>query len=439
MSNIWNVLFDEYVTTPYDSQSLQDKLNEIDSEKRRQEFDQALMNLAFGGEDRAAGPRLLRNLVESADLLIPIDDEGSFRIRQIAPGAYRLAIGENQTDKGKKGGRGGRLLPVYSEHPNERMPEGSKPASKKSGDEDRGTQAGTTFKQMSGAELVGLLIDTAHGIEGLLLYQKDNPPLELNLDYFGELQSLVPAIALEAILAQPGPAQIEPLLQASFLVNMRQGTPETNSGCKIYNSRFLVAYTHKDKLSSFEDNSGVETIKGEALFRMLAENSDYDGLLVNPTSKVGAGSQSKHRLVLSPGFAHNILKGIDIRPGVAPLPARSYEEVKLWLSLAGFPGNSRKLIDAPLPDSLLVRATVPDDNAWTMEETDGSKDNQPGPLWSPVFGLPLNAPPPVELESWSLFPGEGKNEYGKGATRILCAGLMATLLNPRWNSDPKKY
>ncbi len=448
MSNIWNVIFDEYVSTPYDSGSLKDKLDEIDKEKRRKEFDQALMNLFFSGDDLTAGPKLLRNLVESTDLLVPVNDDGSLKVRQAAPAAYRLAIGEQKNSNGKKSGRGGRLLPVHAEHPTERMSPKSKASSKKTvnGTSDSSNQKNEEFdgqqsialRQISGVELVRSISDIASGIDGLLFYQKGNPPLELGRDHFGELESLVVATELEAVLAVPGPDQIEPLLQAQFLINMLRGDAETDGGCR-FDSRLLVAYTHKDKLSSFGDSSGVVPINGEELFRMLAENESYDGLLVNPTSKVGAGAQCIHRLILSPGFAYNILRGRDIRPGVAPLPARSYEEIKLWLSLAGFPSKSRKLIDAPLPDSILVRATVPDDAAWTMEETDGSKDTRHGPPLSPVFSLPLTVAPQAEAESWSVFPGQDKSEYGKGPTLILCAGMIATHLNPRWNSNPKNH
>lgn len=465
MTNIWDVIFDENATSPYDSRSLQQKLNDIDKEKRRQEFDQALMNLVFGDNDQS-GAALLRNLVECPTWFVPLDSDGEFKVRTVEAGIYKPAIGgTNKTGNSKspKSGKGGRLLMVFSEAPSAQPPDNSTAATtdhltdnaidnslatpiaiqQSPGEPGAGNQPTAAdaqslpVRRMSGSELISAATDMASGIDGLLLHQKDST-LELGCEYFAELKSLVGATELENILSAPAPDQVNSLMQATFLILTRDGKPVVESGC-TFNSKLLVAFTYTDKLSFFDSISEATPIKGENLFAMLAETDYYDGLLINPTTKVGAGSQSIHRLILSPGFAHNILRGIDIRPGAAPLPARSFEEIKLWLELAGFPGKNRKLIDAPLPEKTLVRATIPEPDAWTMTETDGSKSTQPGPLWSPVFSMPLDAPPQAEADSFSIYPGENRSEYGPGPTRILCAGMIATRLNPRFNVNPKQH
>ena len=83
-----------------------------------------------------------------------------------------------------------------------------------------------------------------------------------------------------------------------------------------------------------------------------------------PAAPAGAFS------VTIPGFAAAALEGRDIRPGAAPLPARSRTEVDTWLELHWFPTAGRKFVDAPLPDGpVLVRAHADESFApWQAQE-----------------------------------------------------------------------
>jgi hypothetical protein len=109
------------------------------------------------------------------------------------------------------------------------------------------------------------------------------------------------------------------------------------------------------------------------------------------------------------------LRGEDYRPRARPLPARTKNEVELWLKLREFPTRDRKLLDAPLESGTLLLAYVPPGSEWQQQETLPGQFTNPDRTWSPVFVL---GDPNLDT------PG-----FGEGVTEILCAGLLADELN----------
>jgi hypothetical protein len=188
--------------------------------------------------------------------------------------------------------------------------------------------------------------------------------------------------------------------------------------------RVMLAYTHPERAGHLRD--GVEKMTGEEVFRLVAEHDDCDGLAVNRGTWTGRGENRLNALVLSPGIAHALLAGEDIRPGAAPLPARGFAEAELWLTLRRFPHEGRRYVDAPYPDVTLLRAVVPEGSTWRMPETLAAQAPYPDLTWSPVFALP---PGSAVGEPGSA---HGVASLGEGATRILCAGLLAQELGADW-------
>lgn len=411
--SFWDIVFDDAINSGYSSQSqtqswLQQH-KEAEEKERRRQFDETLKKLFFGDDDNS-GPELLRDLVESSIWFVPVKDDGSFDVVNAKRGEYKLAIGEGENVKGKKGGKGGQLLPVFADDKRKRK-----------------------FTRLDGRELVRSLDGIAGGVEGLLLHLQDKPPLELRKDHFAELRSLVVALDLEEVLGAPAPEQVEFLKSSIFLIEMQDGKAKINYTNEI---RVIDACTHRDRTSKFASGEYVP-MTGEQLFRLVVEDPELDGVLINPLHTTGIGSQKVYRLFLSVDFAHNLLKGIDIRPGAHPLAARTFEEVKLWLKMRRFPGKDRKLIDAPLPEHTLVRATVHESCAWSMQEGAGNQYSSDGQTWSPVFALPPNVPPAIETCPYSTKPGP--DGYGTGASAILCAGFLAGQLNARFYKEPETY
>jgi hypothetical protein len=365
-------------------------------------FEATLKEIFLAGLPSTATADALRSVVESDLWFVPIRDDGSFDVVDTAAEKYRLAIdpeadgatpnASHKKKKRKKNGKGGRLLPIYAQEP------------------DR------LAVRLDGRALVRAI---AEDVTGLLLHLPDRSPRELGQEFFADLRELADACDLEDMLLAPGPDQIEKLKRATWLVTMSREALHLDT--TMSDGRLVYAYTHRDRVgySLHYSSQNIVVMKGEDLFRLVAENVEADGIVVNRSSKLGRGENVLNGLALSPGFACRILEGEDIRPGAQPLPARSREEVELWLNLRLFPWEGRELIEAPYPDNTLMRAVVPQGSQWRMQEALGKQMILPGPTWSPVFMIPTGNSTERETE-----PG-----FGEGQTRILCAGLLAKELN----------
>jgi hypothetical protein len=356
----------------------------------RAQFEATLKEIFTASLPSTAGAELLRSVVESDLWFVPVRDDGSFDTLEVKAGRYRPAI-EPEPDpsikkRRKKEGKGGLLLPVYAQEPD-------RPSTR-----------------LDGRSLARTLPEEA---AGLLLHLPDSSPRELGREFFAELQRLADACDLEDLLVSPGPEQVEKLKQATWWVAMEGGVPVLDDTAD--DARVANAFTHPDRVGYSPHE--IVPMKGEELFRRVVENDDVDGIVVNRGSRIGRGEDALSGLLLSPGFAHRLLAGEDIRPGAQPLPARSRQEVELWLDLRCFPWEGRELLEAPYPEESLIRATTTDPRAsqWRMQETLGEPEPSAGRVWSPVFVVPA--------------AGLAEPGFGPGATSILCAGLLAKELN----------
>lgn len=363
--------------------------SEAEKAAQREVFNAKLKEIFLAGLPDTTGPDFLRAIVESDDWFVATNAAGAFESIDVKPRKYRLAINlGNSPDnkKKKKQGRGGRLLPVYAEKP-------ELPAI-----------------QLDGRSLARTL---PADIDGILLDLPDKAPQELGREHFADLVVLADAFDLEEILLTPGPGQIEKLKRAVWWVEMAKG--ELLISTLMGDGRLVQAYTHPDRAGYLSSTKIVE-IEGEQLFRLVSENPEVDGIVVNRLSKLGRGENLLNGLALSPGFAYQLLEGEDIRPGAHPLPARNREEVELWLQLRGFPWREREIVEAPFPDAPLMRAVVPEASQWRMQETLGQQSLSAGPTWSLVFVLPPACAKNVQAK---------ESELAAGTTSILCAGLLA--------------
>jgi hypothetical protein len=379
----------------------------------RELFEATLKEIVTGGLPSTAGAELLRSIVENDLWFVPVRADGSFDTLEVREGKYRLAIETEPNPatkrKRKKGGKGGRLLPVYTQEPD-------RPSTR-----------------LDGRSLARTLPEEA---AGLLLHLPDSSPRELGREHFADLQRLADACDLEDLLvaeksmgqrvngsmgASPLPSltplttSIDPrkALVATWWVATSGGVPALDDTAD--DARVASAFTHPDRVG-YSPHQTVP-MKGEKLFQWVVENDDLDGIVVNRGSRIGRGENALSGLLLSPGFAHRLLAGEDIRPGAQPLPARSRQEVELWLALRRFPWEGRELLEALYPEESLIRATTTDPRAsgWRMQETLGERGPNTGRVWSPVFVVPA--------------AGLAEPGFGPGATRILCAGLLAKELN----------
>jgi hypothetical protein len=345
--------------------------------------------------DRAEPNRahILRAIVDGDTWFVAVKPDGSFEATDVEAGAYPLladpdVAAPNPDAKQTRQGQGGRLLPLYAAPP------------------DHPTV------QTDGRTLARAL---PKDIAGLLLHLPDRAPQELRQECFADLVALADAFDLEAILLEPGPNQVEKLKRATWFVELAGGAlcPSTGLGA----GRLVEVYTHRDRAGY--RSSRLVAVTGEHLFRLVAEHVEVDGIIVNSSSQLGRGANILHRLALSPGFAHRLLEGEDIRPGAYPLPARSREEVEIWLELHGFPWRGRKWVETPMAEGVVVRVMVPQASEWRMQETLGQQVPLPGPTWSPAFTLLAGDATPSAR-------GETRAQgLGAGPTRILCAGLLA--------------
>ncbi|MBK8223362.1 MAG: hypothetical protein IPK73_20300 [Candidatus Obscuribacter sp.] len=259
---------------------------------------------------------------------------------------------------------------------------------------------------------------------GILFYMEaedaGTKPLFLPEKYLERLKSLTEAMQVEHYLVFPGGAgaQLETLLKHHWQVEVRGG--EIVKSSIFSDLKMVLAATHKDKCPFSE----TMIMSGQDLFAWVAEQDDVDGLAVNVVGKLESGGRPVNNLVMAPGIVHALSRGIDIRAGAAPLPARSLKEVEHYLKQVDFPWKDRRFVEAVVKDDsgqevVLLRAVVEGASTWRIQDSQGGQllAHEEGLTWSPVFQLPLN---------YKQVKG-----FGEGKTKILCAGHLATELGAR--------
>lgn len=194
-------------------------------------------------------------------------------------------------------------------------------------------------------------------------------------------------VDLEQAIATPGPGQVETLLDGPYRAVVAPQTSEP-AVHRVDGLDVVTLLTAPDAVATFEITErfrGLATITvGRELWEGLACRSDYDGIRLNPLRPLSR--------VWPPHMPASLVRGIDPRPGAAPLPARTIAEIHLWLDQHGARPDKRThtLRSA-------ARGLVAVYEAWWDYE-------------------PRRVPfEPVE-------PTPDPLDLGAGASRILCAG-----------------
>jgi len=302
---------------------------------------------------------------------------------------------------------------------------------------------GRPARQLDGRALVRAL---PSGTDGVLFLRGTEPAIGLRQDELSLLVQLADSLDLEELLAKPGPGQVEALQRARWYVPAANEKLAPSPPGWGYPS--ITLYTHPDRAEA-KVYPMVE-LDGRALYAPLANRGDYVELSVNPMEPVGLGGQLTMGLSLAPNFARGLARGVDLRAGAAPLPARTLAEALLWLDLEGFPWKDREIVPVPRPDgsvddgTTLIQVRTNDTSDWRLVGKN-YQSPAPRPSVSPVFALAradqlpgsLPAPvPPAYLSLSARYLNEDRPiltpeafDLGEGQTRILCAGLLAQKLS----------
>ena len=221
----------------------------------------------------------------------------------------------------------------------------------------------------------------------------------------------------------------------------------------------IYVYTHPDRAD--EEKQPMVELDGLTLCQKLANRGDYTEICVNPSEAVGLGEDAMSGLSLAPTFARGIARGVDLRVGTAPLPARTLAEALLWLDLEGFPWKDREIVAVPRPDgtpadgTTLIQVRTRDTSNWRLVGKSYQSTAPRGLTVSPVFALaradqlPASLPAPVPPAYGNLaskylhehFPILTPDAFdlGEGQTQILCAGLLAQKLYDQDHWSPSGW
>ncbi|MBT9287853.1 hypothetical protein [Prosthecodimorpha staleyi] len=216
---------------------------------------------------------------------------------------------------------------------------------------------------------------------------------------------------LRAMLAVPAASDLRKILAARFMLATRsRGRPAydgINRGARVYQA------VTDPSASSYLDDRYVP-VTGAELFQRVAEDDKVDGVLIDDDKRCEPGDVVPRRnLLLSPGFCAGALEGLDRRPGIGPMQARSRAEIELWLDLHFFP-TARQALEATRPDGSRLLRFHADSHylPWSCVETADVQGTDID-IWSPVFEL--------SAEDAARGPGD----FGDRPSGILCPGLLA--------------
>lgn len=381
---------------------------------------------------------LVRRIVEAERWFVPIGPDGALEQVPLADDGARRAFDRPDT-AGPESGRTARNAPA---------PKAGAPRSKLAGSTPTtvvqvfADDPGRPARQLSGRELVRVLpADT----DGVLLLRGSEPAIGLRQDELPLLVQLADSLDLEELLASPGPGQVEALQRARWYVPA--ANQKLASSPPGWGHPTMTLYTHPDRAEA-KQHPMVE-LDGRALYTQLGTRGDYVALCVNPMRSVGLDGRLTIGLRLAPSFARGLARGVDLRAGAEPLPARTLAEALLWLDLEGFPWKDREIVPASRPDgspddgTTLIQVRTDETSNWRLVGT-SSESTAPRPTLSPVFALaraeqlPASLPAPVPPAYRNLgarYPNEDLPtltpeafDLGEGDTQILCAGLLAQKL-----------
>ena len=391
--------------------------------------------LLAGAGTRADERSVVRRIVEANRWFVPVRPDGAFVRLAAVPdslsGAFLRPLEPGGRERGRPGQVPTSVVVAYEQQPSPRA------------------------QALSGRALVRSL---RGDVGGLLLLQDARGDASTAIGFrqaeLPLLTQLADSLDLEMLLMHPRPGQVKALQQARWYV------PADNVGLAPsppgYGDPTIYVYTHPDR----GEQTAMVELDGLTLCKQLAGRSDFVELCVNPSRPVGLGADALDGLSLPPSFVRGIARGIDLRPGAEPLPARTLVESILWLDLHRFPWEGREIVAAPTsvaPPSGTVpiqfRATGT--SAWRLVGKGYQSKAPAGPTLSPVFALarpaqlpntlPAPIPPPfVTVYGGHLNPdvsalSAASLDLGDGPTQILCAGLLAQKLYERDHWQPSGW
>lgn len=404
--------------------------------RRRAQFEATLRAIISAPSPVADQRSLVRRIVEAERWFVPIEPDGSFvRLRTIDDRTLQAFTLPLSADGAGSRRARPKLAPssVVTAHVSD---------------------PGCAARQLTGRELARAIPADAGGI---LLVLNDETTFGLGRAELPLLTQLADSLDLEQLLIDPAPGQIAALRAARWYV------PASNEKLRPkepgYGDPTVLVYTHPDRA---EARTGpMIELDGLTLCTQLAGRGDYVGIDVNVGRPVGSGDQETRALVLGPSFARDVVRGVDRRPGGAPLPARTLAEVILWLDLEGFPWEDREIVAVAHPDAspgasvapstpvsagaVLIQVRAKGPSVWRIYETSYTQERRRGPILSPVFALarpeplPANLPAPVPPAFVTVYGGHlnpdaaalstASIDLGEGQTQILCAGKLARWLS----------
>ena len=354
---------------------------------QREKGDAFLRKIFSGDVEDNTLAEVLRTIVEKNCWFIPLREDGQPAIVTAAKGEFERAVwGEKKSDGRRvvRKGQGGQLLPIYlnSQHGRSSV--------------------------ISGCDLVRSL---PSAIDGLLLYEDSEQPLELSSEYFPKMKALIGSVEVESSLIADEPIDTGKLKQYEWLVDMVDNE-HLRRNTSVIEANVGTAFTHGDREFDTDHRPAV-TMDGAALFRKVLDTPNFDGLAINSPIRFGSGKEPIQNMVLSLGFLQRAVSEDSCYLRVVTPQARSIKEVEMWLLLNEFP-EVREIFEEINPggETVIYAAAKSPSISWRSQETFG--EQEPALVKSPRFVI---KPAPDTM------PG-----YGKGRSKILCPGLIARCL-----------
>ncbi|MBX9572416.1 MAG: hypothetical protein K2X77_26205 [Candidatus Obscuribacterales bacterium] len=282
------------------------------AQKKMQEakYKEFLSQILSGDVEDNAGPYEMRCIVERDDWFIPIKADGRFQILNVKKGEFaRLyaAISKKDGRRTNRQGRGGQLLPIYQE-----IPENAN---------------ASEFAKLDGRQLARSL---PSGISGILVERDLEEPLrELDSEHFDALKALAEAVEVEDALIANGALKTAPILNYKFRVAIYQG--------HFWRHNELASVCTAEDKQYFSDECNVVEMTGRELFTKLLADGSYAGVVVNPAYDIGRNGKEIKGLLLSMSFMERALKQAESELRVPQYIARSQEEFEEWLLQVYFP------------------------------------------------------------------------------------------------------
>lgn len=379
-----------------DSETLATFLGQRQSEAERAEqrakADEFIRKILSGDVDDQSGPYKLRAIVEHDRWYVPVKDNGRFELLNVAKGQYERLICDVSKKDGRRTerkGKGGQFLPVYCQEP----------AAMRTICVD-----GRTLARSLPVNVTGLLIQNLD----------EDTPRELSSEFFPQMVSLADSVEIEDVLLADGPVDAAKLRSYQWLVDM-VNDERVHLSPSIIEGAVATIFTHHDREYGTEHHPPIK-MDGTTIFRRILNDAQFDGIVINSYSTFGRCGKSVQNMLLSLSFLQRALDQDTCHLRVKDLTARSRAEFELWLYINSFPTEREIIEETDANGQRIIYAVSKQPvESWREQECCGLQDAQM--VSTPKF---IIQPAP-----------DSKPGFGKGASSILCPGLLARELYVR--------